>query len=371
MISWTKFGGWRLSTKSHGDNLAAGMEYGEETSNQKKWREEPRYGQQRLPLTTLACARLSDCRDSCGGGRQLWRCMLQGLKLILEQCLWSASGRTLVALSPQRPLTSARLGGPFWPTCLTCVPIIATFTNEACPVGHGRTRSCTNKLKASWNWLRQCCSEDVTLWLESWKSGQMWAACVGHGGEVPVVAETDAASEDAFASLEVYCRILSPVWCEALASGEKMFEVQRYKQKKGGNVFKFAKAGDWVLFGAAGSEQVAGVAVLSGPAARKMKAREIEARAERLPEHLRAPFSEYMAEGVEFDMVEVQFVYDLRPLNLVWRQLSDLLQCKISRNIGFTKVRLQTPEAVQKLRSLVAKANVITRRAECDAWGME
>ena len=59
-----------------------------------------------------------------------------------------------------------------------------------------------------------------------------WAACVGHGGEVPVVAETDAASEDAFASLEVYCRILSPVWCEALASGEKMFEVQRCKQKK-------------------------------------------------------------------------------------------------------------------------------------------
>ena len=98
-----------------------------------------------------------------------------------------------------------------------------------------------------------------------------------------------------------------------------------------------------------------------------MKARESEARAERLPEHLRAPFSEYMAEGVEFDMVEVQLVYDLRPLNLVWRQLSDLLQCKISRNIGFTKVRLQTPEAVQKLRSLVAKANVITRRAECDA----
>ena len=51
-----------------------------------------------------------------------------------------------------------------------------------------------------------------------------------------------------------------------------------------------------------------------------MKAREIEACAERLPEHLRAPFSEYMAEGVEFDMVEVQLVYDLRPLNLVWRQ---------------------------------------------------
>ena len=46
-----------------------------------------------------------------------------------------------------------------------------------------------------------------------------------------------------------------------------------------------------------------------------MKAREIEACAERLPEHLRAPFSEYMAEGVEFDMVEVQLVYDLRPLN--------------------------------------------------------
>ena len=144
-----------------------------------------------------------------------------------------------------------------------------------------------------------------------------WAATVRHGGEVPVVPETDAASQDAFASLEVYCRILSPVWCEALASGEKMFEVQRYKQKKGGNVFKFAKAGDWVLFGAAGSEQVAGVAVLSGPAARKMKAGEIEARAERLPAHLRAPFSEYMAEGVEFDLVEVQLVYDLRPLILV------------------------------------------------------
>ena len=48
-----------------------------------------------------------------------------------------------------------------------------------------------------------------------------------------------------------------------------------------------------------------------------MKAGEIEARAERLPAHLRAPFSEYMAEGVEFDLVEVQLVYDLRPLILV------------------------------------------------------
>ena len=94
-----------------------------------------------------------------------------------------------------------------------------------------------------------------------------------------------------------------------------------------------------------------------------MKAGEIEARAERLPEHLRAPFSEYMAEGVEFDLVEVQLVYDLRPLNLVWRQLSDLLQCKISRNIGFTKVKLQANGAVQKLRNLVTKASVIIRSA--------
>ena len=108
---------------------------------------------------------------------------------------------------------------------------------------------------------------------------------------------------------------------------------------------------------------MARVAVLSGPAARKMKAGEIEARAERLPEHLRAPFSEYMAEGVEFDLVEVQLVYDLRPLNLVWRQLSDLLQCKIARNIGFTKVKLQANGAVQKLRNLVTKASVIIRSA--------
>ena len=42
-----------------------------------------------------------------------------------------------------------RLGGHFWRTCLTCASIIAIFTNEACPVGHGRTHSCMNKLKAS------------------------------------------------------------------------------------------------------------------------------------------------------------------------------------------------------------------------------
>ena len=191
------------------------------------------------------------------------------------------------------------------------------------------------------------------------------AATVQHGGEVPVLAETEATSHDDSGRLQVYCRMLRPVWCEALASGEKMFEVQRYKQKRGGNVFKFAKAGDWVLFGAAGSDQVAGVAVLAGPAARRMKATEIEARAERLPERLRPPFCEYMAEGVEFDLVEVQSVYDLRPLNLAWRQLSKMLQCKISRNIGFTKVRLQMPEAMQKLRNLVAEAKVIARRVEC------
>ena len=68
-----------------------------------------------------------------------------------------------------------------------------------------------------------------------------WAATVRHGGEVPVVPETDAASQDAFASLEVYCRILSPAWCEALASGEKMFEVQRYKQKQAGTFSSLRK----------------------------------------------------------------------------------------------------------------------------------
>ena len=62
----------------------------------------------------------------------------------------------------------------------------------------------------------------------------------GEVPEVPVLAETEAASQDT-AGLQLYCRMLSPVWCEALASGEKMFEVQRYKQKRGGNIVKSAK----------------------------------------------------------------------------------------------------------------------------------
>ena len=35
-ILWMKLGGWRLGTRGHGENPAAGVEYFEETSNQKK-----------------------------------------------------------------------------------------------------------------------------------------------------------------------------------------------------------------------------------------------------------------------------------------------------------------------------------------------
>ena len=45
-----------------------------------------------------------------------------------------------------------------------------------------------------------------------------------------------------------------------------------------------------------------------------MKAREIEVHADRLPDHLRGLLSEFLAEGVEFDLVEVQLVHDLKPL---------------------------------------------------------
>ncbi|CAJ1370556.1 unnamed protein product [Effrenium voratum] len=187
-----------------------------------------------------------------------------------------------------------------------------------------------------------------------------WATSMGCGQPSLASSGQDDVEAEAASTPDLYCRVLKPMWCRALASGEKMFEAQSYREKKG-NAMKFAKAGVWVLFGESGSEQVAGAAVLAGPAMRNIKLAEIQGRVGSLPQHLQAPFSEYIAGAVKVDLVDVQIVYDLRPLSLSWGQVAAMLKCKVSRNIGFTRVRCQDEAAWQRFRELVADERVPIR----------
>ena len=159
----------------------------------------------------------------------------------------------------------------------------------------------------------------------------------------------------------LYCRILQPPWCDALASGQKMFEAQKYRGARKLNVFKFAAEGVMFLFGEAGSSKVAGAALLAGPAASNVSDAALQLHTQSLPSALQTPFQEYLRGAASVDIVEVKRVHGLRPLSLEWDQVSATFGCTISRNVGFTKIRATKPDGWQNFESWLADARVAVR----------
>ena len=127
----------------------------------------------------------------------------------------------------------------------------------------------------------------------------------GRGAATTVVGSTSR--KDA----SLLRRILLPVWSDALASGRKWVEAQRYTGPKSGNHLKFATKGKVVLFGPSGVDfgQIHGAAVLAGPALVGLDAAALRAHCQdRMASNLRVPFEEYVLSGKVFGVVDVSHV---------------------------------------------------------------
>ena len=192
----------------------------------------------------------------------------------------------------------------------------------------------------------QCLARELDAWVQ-----EVSAPPARSGEEAESLATTTP----------LYCRILHPIWCDALASGHKMFEAQKYKGARKFNVFKFAAEGVMFLFGAAGSTKVAGAALLAGPAASNVSDGALQLRTQSLPPALQSPFQEYLKGAASVDIVEVKRVHDLRPLGLEWDQVSATFGCKICRNTSFTKIRATKPDGWQNFESWLADTRVEVR----------
>ena len=107
--------------------------------------------------------------------------------------------------------------------------------------------------------------------------------------EVSAQAARSGDEESLVSTTPLYCRILQPIWCDALACGHKMFEAQKYRGARTFNVFKFAAEGVMFLFGEAGSSKVAGAALLAGPASSNVSDGALQLWAQSLPPALQTP----------------------------------------------------------------------------------
>ena len=108
---------------------------------------------------------------------------------------------------------------------------------------------------------------------------------------------------------DVHLRVLKPIWAEALASGAKPFEVQRYKDKYM-NSCNFARRwnGQLLLVGASKCDIVQCIAKIQQSTFQCTK-EEVEVLEKFLPEHLKDPFKEYIEGGKWFDVL----MFDLPP----------------------------------------------------------
>ena len=185
----------------------------------------------------------------------------------------------------------------------------------------------------------QCLARELDAWVQ-----EVSAPPARSGEEAESLATTTP----------LYCRILHPIWCDALASGHKMFEAQKYKGARKFNVFKFAAEGVMFL-------KVAGAALLAGPAASNVSDGALQLRTQSLPPALQSPFQEYLKGAASVDIVEVKRVHDLRPLGLEWDQASATFGCKICRNTSFTKIRATKPDGWQNFESWLADTRVEVR----------
>ena len=156
-------------------------------------------------------------------------------------------------------------------------------------------------------------------------------------------------------------RILSPIWSEALASGQKFSEVQRYSGYRL-NQMRWGEEGAFMVFGAAGERTVAGIAVAQGPCQEATPTTVLDCVGT-LSETLIPELGKYVSKGVSFDIVHFSRVSDLRALGLTWAELGEVIGARVPDcSSGFP--RFQRTVAVRDaLLKLSSREGVITRFA--------
>ena len=130
----------------------------------------------------------------------------------------------------------------------------------------------------------------------------------------------------------VFRRILKPEWSEALASGQKWVEVQRYKSQTT-NQLSFAAPHKLVIFGPSGPRfgEVHGVAVLAASAVKNQPPHNATAYFKMMASHLHQPFLEHLQDCIAFDSVAILRVHDLRSESWTCAKLADRLRAQMPR----------------------------------------
>ena len=145
--------------------------------------------------------------------------------------------------------------------------------------------------------------------------------------------------------------VLKPIWAEAMASGAKAFEVQRYKGKYM-NSCNFAHGSDGILMvGAKGCQVVQCIANIDFPIF-KCTRKDMEPFARDLPEHLQEAFQEYLDEGTVFDLLFFEQVIDLRPLGITWKEMEEKLGVSLPRNGRFPAVKFKDDKQIAEFKKI-------------------
>lgn len=162
----------------------------------------------------------------------------------------------------------------------------------------------------------------------------------------------------------VHTRALLPIWADALSSGRKPFEVQRYKQVNR-NAMKFGERGALVIVSSKGSNLVVAVARVSA-VVRDADTSSLAGLVNSMDdEFLKGALRDYMREGTSFDVMHFSEIFDLRQLCLTWSALELKLDCKAPRNSGFPHVDLSWSGHVA-LQEILARSAVVKHRIEKD-----
>lgn len=166
--------------------------------------------------------------------------------------------------------------------------------------------------------------------------------------------------------MQVFRRILKPEWSEALASGQKWVEVQRY-QSTPTNQLSFAAPQKLLVFGPSGQRfgEVHGVAILAASAIRNQPLHQATVYLKTMAGHLHQPFLDYLHGAFAFDSVAIARVYDVRAEGWTWTALADKLQVEMPQQTqGFPGVGGESVS--QALLQEVASVPVHDRPATAD-----
>lgn len=158
----------------------------------------------------------------------------------------------------------------------------------------------------------------------------------------------------------VHTRTLLPQWANALASGEKPFETQRYVEYNR-NAMKFGKEGTLVVVGTKGSPQVMAVAEIQ-QVQRHACNSVLKQLVESIDEQsLKDELTDYLIRGKSVDVMYFSTVYDVRPLHVTWAGLETKVEAKISRNSGFPRIDISWCGYVG-LQEILERPGVIKRQ---------